>query len=68
MQKNDDIVREVAANSGVGTGDVLRVLDSLGFSQTLESVRESVGEEPLRQVSADGLRVSLRVGSTTVAV
>ena len=43
MQKNDDIVREVAANSGVGTGDVLRVLDSLGFSQTLESVRESVG-------------------------
>jgi hypothetical protein len=55
------VIEELAERTGVEARDVARVLDELRFTETIRTV-EGATEAGTRDLSADGLRVSVRAG------
>jgi hypothetical protein len=68
MEREHGIVADLAERTGVAEDEVRRVLDEVGLTRTLDELEQSVQPDALQSVSADGLRLSVRVGHSLVAV
>jgi hypothetical protein len=61
------IIAKLADRSGVAEADVQRVLDTLGLETSLDLVSRSFGPDAIEALTADGVRLSVRVSDGLVA-
>jgi hypothetical protein len=59
---NSALVKDLARATGVGVGEVAKVLEHLGVARVLDQVVRATGKEP----TASDVRVAFRLGGSVI--
>ena len=62
------IVRELADATGVPATDVEKILNELGFEQTMEAAKRSISEVQIQELSKGQVIVAVRPAINTLVV